>query len=248
MLSRWGASICGLAAACGAASLLACRVAGAVTMDEVQPCEPIDPTMTAYNYNHDFNDPNSQLALRTVEINHFDADVRQLRKGETAPLPHDLDFVLRAFPNDYEALNAMASWQLANKGSAAARGYWTADCYFLRAISFRPNDWKVHYVYAIFLDKARRLPEAAEQYAIAEKDGGSGPDFYYNRGLFEVDAGNLEKARDYARKAREAGNTLPGLAQRIAQAERAGAAHSVTRQAPRARCTDRKSGNPAASC
>lgn len=214
----------GTVACCALAALLVAPPSQATDLNDVQPCAPIDPSMTALNYNNDYNDPTAQIRLRTVEANHLDSDVLLLKKGETAPLPLDLDFALRAFPNDYVALNLMATWQLRNKGPIGADSrYWTADCYFLRALSLWPNDWKIHYVYAIYLDKAKRLAGAQMQYDLAAADGASGADYYYNRGLFEVDAGHLDQAEKYAQLARTAGDPLPGLTLRIEQARRGGA-------------------------
>lgn len=215
-----------LAGFCAASILCTLRVAHAVTIADVQPCEPLSPTQHYDNY----NDPAAKIHLGTVEQNHFSADVEHLRKGLTAPLPRDIAFVLRQFPNHYRALNAMAVWQLEpNHTVDAENNVWTADCYFLRAIAFIPDDWKVHYIYAIYLHRAGRLGEAGSQYDLAEAEGASGADYFYNRGLFEVDAGHLAKAEDYARKAYAEGAVTPGLRDKIARARSAAAAGSDPR-------------------
>lgn len=212
-------------ACCALAALTAAPPARALNINDVLPCEPIDPSATALNYNNDYNDPTAQVRLRTVEANHLDAGVLLLQKGETAPLPLDLDFALRAFPNDYVALNLMATWQLKHHQPIGPDSrYWTADCYFLRAFSLWPRDWKIHYIYAIYLDKAKRLAAAQAQYDLAESEGAAGPDYYYNRGLFEVDAGHLDAAQKYAELARAAGDPLPGLMLRIEDARKGAAA------------------------
>ena len=211
----------GIIACCALAAVTAARPALAIDINDVQPCAPVDPSMTALNYNNDYNDPSAQVRLRTVEANHLDSDVLLLKAGETAPLPLDLDFALRAFPNDYIALNLMATWQLKHKGPIGPDSrYWTADCYFLRALSLWPNDWKIHYIYAIYLDKAKRLASAQTQYDLAASDGASGGDYYYNRGLYEVDAGHLDQAEKYAKLARAAGDPFPGLRLRLEQARK----------------------------
>lgn len=216
-----GPVVLGMIACCIIEVMTAAQPARAIDINDVLPCEPIDSKATALNYNNDFNDPTNVVKLHTVEVNHFNTDVQLLRKGETAPLPHDLDFLLRAFPNDYAGLNAMATWQLKNKKPIGPdSNYWSADCYFLRALSLWPNDWKIHYIYAIYLDKAKRLPEARREYDLAEADGASGADFYYNRGLFEIDAGRLDAAQRYANKAYAAGEPLPGLMLRLKRARR----------------------------
>ena len=209
-------------ACCAFTFLTVVPPAQALDINDVLPCEPIDPTATALNYNNDYNDPTAEVRLRTVEANHLNSDVLLLRTGETAPLPLDLDFALRAFPNDYIALNLMATWQLKHHQLIGPDShYWTADCYFLRAFSLWPKDWKIHYIYAIYLDKAKRLAAAQTQYDLAQANGASGPDYYYNRGLFEVDAGHLDEGEKYAELARAAGDPLPGLMLRIEDARKA---------------------------
>jgi len=187
---------------------------------DMSRCVGLD-TRTVY---HDINDPGSSVNLNTVETNHFIRDVEYLRRGQTAPLPFDIDFVLRAFPNHYRALNAMATWQLKNSLPATEDGrLWTADCYFDRAITFVPDDWRVRMIYGIYLHRAKRVTEAQEQYDGAERLGGeeaeTSVDYNYNRALMEIDAGNLPKARLYADRAYELGAALPGLSQKLARAE-----------------------------
>lgn len=206
--------------------LLALLFAGtnvlAATYQDVLPCEPLDPQ----GPNHDLNDPRERTLLGTVESNHFTPEVERLEQGLTAPLPRDIAFVLRAFPNHYRALNAMARWQLANKPSKDGRdNVWTADCYFLRASAFLPMDATVHAIYGIYLHRSKRLQEAARQYEIAEQLGAQGADFYYNRGLLEIDLGNLDKAGEYADRAYALGHPLPGLRDRLARARAQPARH-----------------------
>src|SRR3954467_1988851 len=95
------------------------------------PCEPLSPDQQY----HDLNDPHDHVLLHTVESNHFLPQVETLQKGQSSSIQADIAFVLRAFPNHYRALNAMARWQLRNK-LPFDDSIWTADCYFLRAIAF----------------------------------------------------------------------------------------------------------------
>ena len=203
--------------------LLALLTAGAqataTTYDDVQPCDPIDPLSAQ---SHDFNDSTLHQLLITVETNHFTPEVERLEQGLTAPLPRDIAFVLRAFPNHYRALNAMARWQIANKPPHDSRaGLWTADCDFLRASVFLPKDATVHVIYGVYLHRAKRLAEAAHEYETAEGLGAQGADFYYNRGLLEIDLGNLDKASEYADRAYALGHPLPGLRDKLKRARAA---------------------------
>jgi tetratricopeptide (TPR) repeat protein len=187
----------------------------AANWQDFQPCEPLDPHFKS----SDINDPATAGLLQTVESNHFTPQVERLEKGATAPLPRDIAFVLRYIPNHYRALNAMARWQLNNKLPTDPEALvWTADCYFQRAIAFVPSDSQVHFVYAVYLHKAKRLAEAQKQYVEAEDLSEPTAELYYNRGLLEVDLGDLDAAQKYADRAYELGYPLRGLRDKLARA------------------------------
>lgn len=190
---------------------------------DLSRCEPLDAATLASDNTqvtyHDINDPASAVVRGTVESNHFIPSVENLTKGQTAPLPRDIAFVLNAFPNHYRALASMARWQLANKlPSDPESRVWTADCYFSRAMTFRPKDSLVRLLYGVYLHRAKRWAEADTQYATAEQLGNTSADLYYNWGLLEVDRNNLEKAKEYANKAYALGYPLPGLKHRLKRA------------------------------
>jgi Flp pilus assembly protein TadD len=215
MRTRRTRAVTGPAVAWALTALLGTSAAHGFDVNAFLPCEPLDPTV---KYD-DLNDPAAAVHLHTVESNHFSANVEHLKKGQTATnLARDLAFVLRQFPNHHRALNSMAEWQLKNKIPSEDTDIWTADCYFQRAIEFTPNDWIVHFVYGVYLHKAHRLDEAERAYDTAEDHGATGPDYFYNRGLLEVDRGDLEKAQRYADKAYGAGHPLPGLREKLAKA------------------------------
>ena len=54
----------------------------------------------------------NKLAL--VEDHHFNADVEMLIDGINGPLPGDIHYTLKHFPNHYRALHTMAKWHLQN--------------------------------------------------------------------------------------------------------------------------------------
>lgn len=187
----------------------------ATNYSDFLPCQPLDPKQTYF----DLNDPANAVKLGTVESNHFSYQVEHLVRGQTGTIPNDLAFVLRQFPNHHRALNAMATWQLKNKlPDDPDSNVWTADCYFQRAIAFTPDDWVVHFIYGIYLHKAHRLEEAQRAYDVAEVHGATGADYFYNRGLLEVDLGHLDKAEGYAKKAYALGHPLTGLRDKLARA------------------------------
>jgi len=179
-------------------------------------CEVSDPQSTEYS---DMNDPSSTAHVKMMETYHFSRDVEHLIKGLSAPLPFDIAFILNHVPNHYRALNAMAEWQLKNKfPDNRDNELLTADCYFHRAISYRPGDSYLRFVYGIYLHRAKRFADAQKVYDQAERMGVAGAELFYNRGLLELDMGNLAKASEYANRAYGMGYPLPGLRNKLTHA------------------------------
>lgn len=166
----------------------------------------------------DYNDPAMKARLQIVEDYHFDADVRALRKGQSGSIASDLDFVLRNVPNHYDALALMGRWQTQNGQPRSSDGAAErAECYFLRAIEFRPTDARLHLIHAIFLHQSKRYADAEREYLQTESMGGGDAELYYNLGLLMLDQGNVARAREYASKAYGMGYPLPGLRNRLRQ-------------------------------
>jgi len=168
---------------------------------------PVDYTDTARDANN----------VNLVERYHFSSKVEGLVAGDTAPLPMDIDYVLRQVPNHYRALSAMAKWQLRNARPPTA-AYQTVDCYFERAFSFRPEDGNLYLLYAIYLHQKKDFSHALENYKRAETLQGGGAELYYNVGLLYFDTGDYSQARAYAQKAYELGYPLPGLRNKLVRA------------------------------
>ena len=93
--------------------------------------------------------------------------------------------------------------------------HWTVDCYFERALAFRPKDARLYLLYGTYLHRAQRASEAAAAYGHAEKLGLDSPELYYNRGLLEFERKNPDEAAAYAAKAYAGGYPLPGLRNKL---------------------------------
>jgi tetratricopeptide (TPR) repeat protein len=171
----------------------------------------------------DYNDTSAETRrfISQVEEFHFTSSVETLREGSSGEFPIDIEYTLNSVPNHYRALATYAAWELKNpiKGQARAR---TAECYFQRAFGFRPDDPKLHLLYGTFLHRSGRLNEAATEYKQVEIMGLNTADYFYNRGLLEVDLGDLDAAREFADKAYSMGYPLPGLRNKLANSRRTG--------------------------
>ena len=82
---------------------------------------------------------------------------------------------------------------------------YTIDCWFKRALLFAPDDNLTRLLYASFLTKRSRLPEAEKLLTfVASNDENSAPT-HNNIGLIYFEMQNFEKALHHAQKANELG-------------------------------------------
>ena len=139
----------------------------------------------------------------------------------------NLDYTLYAFPNHTRALYAMGIWQL-NLRQKSMREYEgvisgsrvrPAECYFERAIMFKPTDGMVHLAYGAFLHKARDLKKAVVEYQKALELMPGNSEINYNLGLLYLDLHDIAKAAEQADIAYGLGYPLQGLRNRLARAQ-----------------------------
>lgn len=183
----------------------------------------------------DYADPSSSVPtgadpmgrIKRVENVHFHPEMKNLntKMYSIDKLTAEIHYTLRVFPNHPDALNSMsrlekqAGGKLPQSSATIFTPRLSAHCFFDRAIRFRPEDKKVHLVYAMHLHRNGKLKEALGQYELAEKLGEDSSSFNYSFGLLYADLKNWEKAFEYAQKAYSSGLDLPGLRQKL---ERAG--------------------------
>ena len=140
--------------------------------------------------------------LALVVDAHFTPIVEALIRGSTTLRPGgDIDYTLRAIPNNHRALIAMMRLGEKEKTSQPNGSKYTFECWFIRATVFRPDDTVVRMIYANYLYKIGRIPDANTQLELAtsySKDNGL---TYYNVGLHYFDFKNYDKALLNAHKA-----------------------------------------------
>lgn len=153
-----------------------------------------------------------------VERRHFTPNVERLTKGETGYIGGDLAYTLESFPNHPSALRSMAGLARREKGRIPTEAKYSIDCWFERAIRFRPDDAQVRMVVGIELLKDNRTKEAIEQLEVAQKLAGSDANVHYNLGLAFFDLKQFDKSLDHAKKAYELGFPLPGLKNKLTKA------------------------------
>lgn len=144
------------------------------------------------DYKRNRNNP-----LFLVESAHFRPEMEALVRGgqgEGSDVGPELAYTLRAFPNHHRALDAMVRLSEKLKMDPVKRGGYTVDCWFQRSILFRPDDTIVRMIYATYLGKQKRLPDAMNQLKIAAAAAKDNAFTHYNIGLIYFDLNEFDLA------------------------------------------------------
>lgn len=150
--------------------------------------------------------------LGIVERYHFTPAVETLIRGSTNVLPGpDLDYTLRASPNHHRALMSMMRYGEKMKSPQPQGAGYSVECYFERAVRFRPDDTIARMLYATFLSKNARTPEAIRQLELATVAAADNGFSHYNIGLIYFDLKKYDKALLQAHKAISLGFLQPAL-------------------------------------
>jgi len=155
----------------------------------------------------------------TVENVHFTAETEQLKPGAGTGDPGgDLGYTLRVFPNHPRALLAMSRLAIRDKVAMPRSAKITIDCYFDRAIRFRPDDFEVYLTYGIHLMRIGDAKGATVQFEKAAERNDAAANVHYNLGLAYVQTKDYDKALLHAQRAYALGFPLPGLRNQLEKA------------------------------
>lgn len=140
--------------------------------------------------------------LYIVESAHFTPEVETLIRGKSSALPGpDIHYTLSRFPNHHRALVAVENLSIRDKVDQPSGTKFTVECYFLRAVVWRPNDRIARMLFAQFLIHKSRFDEAAEQLVAAARLASDNPFTQYNVGLLYFEMKNYPMALEQAQKA-----------------------------------------------
>jgi len=176
-----------------------------------------DPHKGAYGP-WDYTNPDHQQALVVVHNYHFAPDVENLVRGQSSYIGGDLAYVLKASPNHHRALQSMANLAIKEKTEKPEGSDYTVQCWFDRAMRFKPTDAMVRLVYGIYLNRVGKVDEAMKQFMEADKLEPNNANINYNLGLLYFKKKDYEKARMHAKKAYGLGFPLPGLKDMLVKA------------------------------
>lgn len=159
-------------------------------------CGPIENSFGPFDYR---TVRGTQLQL--VEGAHFTSSVEMLVKGKSGYLGGDLDYTLRAFPNHHRALISMMRYGERLKVAKVPSAKYEVECYFVRAVTFQPDDAVARMLFAQFLLNAKRRDEALKQLAAAQPLAKDNPFTHNNLGLMYLAAEQYDEALKHAHTA-----------------------------------------------
>lgn len=157
---------------------------------------------------HDYrNAAHRAQHLPVVEKAHFTRNVQLLIKGERGPLPQDIVYTLRAFPNHTHALYSMMRFELNHPRDAVAENSWpAAECFLQRAIKYDPNNAKLYLLYGNYLKKKSQPEMAIEQYEEAIAKQPKVADLHLALGNLYFDLERYDDAVKQVQKAQKLGS------------------------------------------
>lgn len=154
--------------------------------------------------------------LDTVERYHFTPEVEALIRGKSSiHIGQDLGYTLGTFPNHHRALMSTMLYGRKLKSPQPPDLKYSVECFFQRALRFRPDDTTARMIYAMFLTANDRAPEAMRELERVEKEAGDNPFTSYNLGLIYLDLREYNKALQLAHKAMAQGFVQTGLRDRL---------------------------------
>lgn len=152
---------------------------------------------------------------KIVEDYHFAPRVESLISGQSGSLGGDIDYTLRAFPNHHRALVSMMNLGGRLKSERPVGSQFSVECYFKRAITFRPDDHVARMLYAKYLSSTARKLEATRQLEYTTEQTKDNGFAQFNVGLLYMEMGEFEKALAQAHAAQRLGFEGSKLRERL---------------------------------
>ena len=166
----------------------------------------------------DYTNATDRERLGVVEQFHFTSQVERLERGESGYLGGDIAYTLEHFANHHRALAALARLALREKNSQPKGARHSVECYFDRAIRYRPDDARVRAIFGGYLLALGQQEAALLQLEEAARIEPGNAVNQYNLGLLYLRQKDYDKARAAAQQAYRRGFPLPGLKNKLAAA------------------------------
>ena len=158
------------------------------------------------------------INLSVVENVHFTPGIESMTRPGTTLIGNmaaDVAYTLHVFPNHHRALITMVRLGEKQQLPQPQGAKFTIDCYFQRAVQFRPDDTVARALYAQYLGKQGRKPEAMQQLARTTIEAKDSPISHYNIGLLYFELGEYDAALEQAHRALQLAYPKMDLAEKL---------------------------------
>lgn len=153
--------------------------------------------------------------VQQIEGAHFPPQVELLVRGNRGSLAGDITYTITRIPNHHRALVSIMRLGERVKQDPIPGFEYPVECYFERALRFRPDDAIARMLYSQFLIKRGRNEDALRQLESAAYYGRDNPQTQSNVGLLYTDMKQYEQALRQARLAYDLGFLSPELEKRL---------------------------------
>lgn len=157
----------------------------------------------------------SATVRKIVEEVHFTVGIETITRPKNTmfhEMAQDVEYTLNVFPNHARALLTMSRLAERWKRDPPPGTKMPVECWFDRAVRFRPDDTVVRSLYAQFLHKRKRTQEGVNQLVLASEHAGENALSHYNIGLVFFELGAHDQALKSAHRAAALGFPRPELA------------------------------------
>lgn len=155
-----------------------------------------------------------------VERAHFDEGVQTLTKGKTGPFGADIDYTLSVFPNHPLALMVMERLAQKERREIPNGARFGMDCWYERALRWRPDDHIPRLLYANYLINKKRTDEALKQLDYVAESTQDNPIAQFNTGMLYLDMQAYDQGLRQAHRVLAMGFDRPELRNRLQAAGR----------------------------
>lgn len=152
---------------------------------------------------------------RLVESAHFTPDAEKLKEAPTGSLGGDFKYTLSVFPNHPRALLAMRRLAAKEKRDPPGGAKYSVECWFERALRFKPDDHIPRMLYVGYLIDHNRTEEARKHLDFVAQSTLENPFAQFNVGMFYVDLKDYDKALIQAHRVMAMGFTRPEIKDRL---------------------------------
>ena len=199
---------------CLMAAALAAHVLPAMADPETE-CGTLELNYGPYDYR--YMTPHQR---KLVETAHFTAGTENLTESATGNFGADIKYTLSVFPNHPRALLAMERLALKEKRDPAFGAKYTVECFYERALRYKPDDPVPRMLYVNFLIKRNRLADAQRHLQYVVDQTPESPLTQFNAGMLYFDMKDYDKALVQAHRAIALGSDRRELRERLASVGR----------------------------